>query len=72
MVKYRVDSYSHFSDKIDSITFDDYKASLMWFNRSMTSDIYKIELYSVLVHDGSNNFDIFSQDIEVLEKIREK
>lgn len=43
-MEYKVISYSHTND-IDKVEFDDYIASMMWFNRSMTSDVYRIELY---------------------------
>lgn len=43
-MKYKILSYSETKD-VDIVEFDDYGASILWYNRSMTSDIYKIELY---------------------------
>lgn len=42
-MKYTIKSYSEIKE-CDNVTFTEYKAARMWYNRSMTSDIYKIEM----------------------------
>ena len=44
-MKYTIKSYSDIKE-CDNISFTDYGAARIWYNRSMTSDIYKIEMYA--------------------------
>jgi len=45
-MKYTIKSYSDIKE-CDNVSFTDYTAARMWYNRSMTSDIYKIEMVAV-------------------------
>lgn len=42
-MKYIIKSYSDIKE-CSNISFTDYNAARMWYNRCMTSDIYKIEM----------------------------
>ena len=66
--KYIVYSYSEL-DGEDMVVFDDANASLSWFNRQLTSDIYKLEYY-LIVEPSDDNF--LKAPIEFLIKIREQ